>query len=129
MTFYLNLSDKNRAEAARSAAREAKSRARPLGVSLSKYCKARKISNCKAVAHRDSPNFPKPIGVVGAHRRIKYYNEKELEVYFANAGSSLNKVKRTIVKPTTLRNKFITTNWTGMKLSKKCSLAEDGPEL
>lgn len=129
MSFYFN-SEKSKAAAAKSAARKAKNRAKPLGVSLNQYATARRISKWKVGIHRDTPNFPKFIGEGGGVRKIKYYNEKELERYFAAAEDcSLNKVKRTIVKPTTLRNKFITTNWTGMKLSKKCSLAEDGPEL
>jgi hypothetical protein len=128
MSFYFN-SEKSKAAAARSAAREAKNRAKPLGVSLNQYATARRISKWKAGVHRDTPNFPKFIGEGGGVRKIKYYNEKELEKYFADAEDcSLDRVKLNIIKLTAIRNEFITTNWTGIKLSKRCSLAEDDAE-
>lgn len=129
MAFHFNLFKKSKIAAARNAAKKAKNRARPLGVSLNQYTTARRISKWKAGVHRDTPNFPKFIAEVGGVRRIKYYNEKELERYFAQADSSMDKVKRSTVRLTVIRNKFITTNWTGREISKGCSLAEDGPEL
>jgi hypothetical protein len=114
-----------------SAARAAGKRTAPIGVSINQYASARHVSKWKAGLHRDNnANFPKPVAIVGAIRKLRYYNEKELEVYFATAEGFDNKEEeKNSVKPATLLHRFITTNWTGQEISKKCSLAEDGPEL
>jgi hypothetical protein len=53
------------------------------GVSITEYAASRRISKWKAGLHRDSPAFPQPIGFGGGARRIRYYNGKALDDYFA----------------------------------------------
>ena len=98
----------------KSSAKKAGERTQPIGVSLTQYAKARKISKWKAGQHRDdnSSNFPKPIAIIGGMRRIHYYNEQELETYFTAAKGFENKAKeKDSVKSSTLLHKFITTDW------------------
>lgn len=113
-----------------SAARAAGKRTAPIGVSINQYASTRHVSKWKAGLHRAyNANFPKPIAIVGAIRKLHYYNEKELEAYFATAEGFDNKEKeKNSVKPATLLRRFITTNWTGQEISKECSLAEDDAE-
>jgi hypothetical protein len=127
----MHFTNKRRKENQASAAREAGRRTAPIGISINKYASMRHVSKWKAGLHRAyNANFPKPVAIVGAIRKLHYYNEKELEAYFATAeGFDNNEEEKNSVKPATLLHKFITTNWTSQEISKKCSLAEDGPEL
>jgi hypothetical protein len=111
-----------------SSAKQAGERTQPIGVSLTQYTSARKLSKHKAGQYRDSDpgNFPAPIAIVGGVRRIHYYNEKELETYFTAAEGFNNKTKKEAsVTSATLQHKFITTAWIGQEIPTRCTLAED----
>lgn len=90
-----------------------------LGMTITRYARSRRISTWKSGLHRALPAFPKPVGVGGGVRRIRYYDEQALDDYF-KAIEGLEPTRGEIVRPVTIMHKFVTTKW----LDGECRVGE-----
>jgi hypothetical protein len=100
-----------------------RARAKPLGVTINTYASAREVGRHVAANHQRNANFPKPIQVVGLARKIRYYNERELDKYFKDIEFFQNKLGA--VETAKLLKTFVTTIRPPNKRARICTLAED----
>jgi hypothetical protein len=127
MSFTKEQRDSHLAQSKKQAAKSSKDRAKPVGVSISRYIK-NKGAHKYFADHVTNPNFPKPTAIVGGIRQIKYYSEQQLDKYFSRVEPH-SKPKTKKAQSISLTHRFITTKWVGQEIPTRCTLAEDGPEL